>query len=142
MWKPAAASTAPLIRAGDTAAGVDWMGLEWSPWRSLDARPSHEGIAVYRLRHPGTTELLYIGETLLLGQRVKSHARTFGGIGHVEISYVKLATDVSKATLLEFENDLIACHYELTGRAPTHQFSNWNARAAPLAHPTAGGSAA
>ena len=47
---------------------LDWLGLEWLRWQSLDPADgalssvsTDEGL--YRIRHPDYPELVYIGET-------------------------------------------------------------------------------
>ena len=115
-------SSAPLLASGEFT-GARWMGLHWTPWTSLKSVVQVSGKALYRLRQAGGAELLYIGETLRLNDRMAAHARTYGGL-EVEFSCAILPPDTSKSALHELENDLLGCYFATFKRAPAHQFSN------------------
>ncbi|MDM0052012.1 hypothetical protein [Variovorax sp. J22R115] len=112
-----------LLRSAEPTAS-DWMGVNWSRWLPVGTHLNEAGPALYRLRHANGSELLYIGETLRLSQRAKSHARTYLDHGQIEISYATQAGGIGKPALLELENDLIGCYYDAMGRPPTFQFAN------------------
>lgn len=116
-------SQRPLHRKAEPD-NLDWMGLEWSAWASLNSFFKMSGAALYRLRHADNSNLLYIGETLALGDRMRSHARSFNSLGSIEASYVKAPPGLSKWGLRELENDLIGGYYDAFRAAPTFQFSN------------------
>lgn len=72
--------TTPLDTATDPEAD-DWLDEDWTAWTSLDptgdtlgALPTEPGL--YRVHHPATDELVYVGETgRSLRERVRALAR-------------------------------------------------------------------
>ncbi|MFZ4434388.1 MAG: hypothetical protein ACOYOQ_14445 [Microthrixaceae bacterium] len=116
-------------------AASDWMGLSWSDWTPFGDTVGAGAIppgsrGVYRLRDSGSDELLYVGQGVI-ASRFAAHARSastpgstknrlFGG--EVEASWVQL-DHLSVRCLLEVENDLIASHVLVFGRAPASQFA-------------------
>lgn len=67
-----------LTESNTDAFGDDWVGLEWSPWVSLD--PAREGLGSldtapghYRIRHESLNRLAYVGET---GRSVRGRVRS------------------------------------------------------------------
>jgi hypothetical protein len=112
---------------GDVTSAA-WLGLAWSDWSSIDTAAASTGNGLYRLRSPGSDELLYVGQGRI-GHRTRAHVAKRDVVGHrqaghfageLEASWVEL--DVDPRVLLEFENDGIASHRLVRGSAPLAQF--------------------
>lgn len=101
----------------------DWMGLQWSQWTPLSALFGISTVALYRIRALNGVDLLYIGESLSLANRMRAHAIALKGLEPLEASYVTLPQDISKCGMHELENDLLGGYYESMRTAPTLQFS-------------------
>ena len=106
----------------------DWLGLAWSPWRSIGAAADIRGIGLYRIQHRGAGDLLYVGQGRI-ADRVRAHQakRTVPGhrqaslfAGDIDSSWVAL--DADGRILLELENDAIAAHRVFKGTIPLAQF--------------------
>jgi hypothetical protein len=102
----------------------DFMGLNWSSplklsQESLKTVQNLQG--VYRI-YQGD-EILYIGESMGIAKRLKSHIRTNWGEGDILFSYCFLQ-NATKVQLKEVENDLIGGYYSSNGQVPRFQFRN------------------
>ncbi|MFD6696484.1 MULTISPECIES: hypothetical protein [Micromonospora] len=86
-------------------------------------------MGVYRIRRPGQTRLVYIGQGLIQARlaahaaksQLESHRQRAAFSGVLESSWAGLP-DRSPTQLLEIECDLIASHAVATGLAPEAQF--------------------
>lgn len=122
---PSAPIPGPLDRE---VTASDWIGLGWSEWVPVDAPFVAPAIGLYRLRHRGTDDLLYVGQGRV-GARVRAHQAKRSATEHrqanlfdgdVEASWVVLQAE--GRVLLELENDAIASHRIKRGSAPRAQF--------------------
>lgn len=115
--------------AGDPMA-ADWQAHAWTPWAQARTARSVAGTGLYRLRQPGGSGLVYIGEGLI-ASRVVSHLRraaapqtrladSLGDPATLQASWT--VNSWPTAVRLEFENDLIAGHVIRLGHAPAAQF--------------------
>ncbi|VTU02434.1 Uncharacterized protein OS=Methanosphaerula palustris (strain ATCC BAA-1556 / DSM 19958 / E1-9c) GN=Mpal_2492 PE=4 SV=1: GIY-YIG [Gemmataceae bacterium] len=115
-------SVAPLARQG-TAESRDWMGLAWSAPLTLDkinAKSVPRGPGVYRLSN-GTHGIIYIGQSLNLSSRLRTHADTDWS-GLTAFAFASMPESYTETQLLEVENDLIAGYFEEFRAAPLFQF--------------------
>jgi hypothetical protein len=120
---------APLSLPGDDPASREWGGLPWTPWAFIRDGVPDMLHGIYRLRHQGNTELLYIGEGHIPARLVSHLAKVnrpdhrqagpLGG-GLLQSSWVE--GDWPRHQRLELENDLIANHLQMHGQAPAAQF--------------------
>lgn len=116
------ASVPPLMLRG-TAGSRDWMGLDWSEPQSLNrltAKSAPGGPGVYRLSS-GTNAVVYIGQTLNLPSRLRTHADADWG-GATTFAFASLPDNYTETQLLEVENDIIAGYFEEFRSAPLFQF--------------------
>jgi len=123
---PAAVSGVP----GTDPEAASWMNWAWSPWIHVtEALGFQINGGLYRLRQPGSTGLVYVGQgsipqrlrAHLAKTRVDGHRQASWFTGDLEASWVELPS-MAKVHLLEHETDLIASHVLATGRAPAAQF--------------------
>jgi hypothetical protein len=125
---PGSTATAPVagpLRSSPTA--TNWLGLRWSPWDQAAAPPMARG--VYRIRRPGSVDLLYVGQGQI-GSRVRAHIAKGRRGTHRQAQHFADPTEVSwvdleampTRQLLEVENDLIASHVLVRGVPPLAQF--------------------
>jgi len=110
------------------------MGLPWSPWTPLGERSLSNSAAVYRIRSTSPDEVIYIGQTVKLNQRRRSHADALANTGSFLISHTLLAPACSLAEMLEVENDLIGAFYQSMGRSPLRQFATAGSASPRAAH--------
>lgn len=128
---PAAVRTPDFHSVLDTVRSpvvAEWAGFNWTPW-TWDPPPS-DGVGLYRIRQPGEESLLYVGQGRLRSRLARTRGAVLGDLstdrpptdaGH---SWVMLP-DLEQQQLLECENDLIASHVLVTGRAPEWQFRRY-----------------
>lgn len=114
---------APLPLEGEPT-GRQWMSLSWQdPIRlTTDATqnlPRSPG--VYRIFQPGSTPLLYIGETTSLRQRLRSHARR-GWDSGAHLSVASMPESAPEYQRREVESDLLGGHFEQVDAPPTCQY--------------------
>jgi hypothetical protein len=124
---PAGGSSLPPLHLLATPAASNWMGIAWTPFAPLDIShilkvPPSPG--TYRLFDAEVQELLYIGESQNLRQRLMTHARKMWGGSQPLCSYVSLPEDTPAYQRREIENDLIAAFYAATRRLPGFQLLN------------------
>lgn len=103
----------------------------WSTWGPLTAvglngTPDEPG--VYRIADE-VGRLLYIGQSVGLVGRLRSHARSLDWPGPVTYSLATLPSGYTATQLIEVENDLIAACFAGTGHAPAMQFGQGGAPA-------------
>ena len=92
---------------------------------------SAEALGLYRIRHAGTSQLLYIGEGGITG-RLAAHLQKTRNPTHLQGAIFSPASALecswvvnntwAKHERLELENDLIASHLLMTGAVPAAQF--------------------
>ncbi|MDP3397078.1 MAG: hypothetical protein Q8S57_10505, partial [Methanoregula sp.] len=119
-------SIAPLETTG-SPGDLDWMGLEWSAWISLDAenvRNSTYGAGLCLLADSGTHEIVYIGQSADVGKRLIDHSRKSWDKKSLQFSYQIIAPSVFPHHLKELENDLMGNYFEQNRKAPEYQFRN------------------
>lgn len=115
-WGP---SHQPLISKDDYLS-IDWMSLQWTEYQSNNEDndiPSNAGI--YKIIDSDSLDLLYVGESQNLINRLTSHKRRFP---NSLFSYVEIPSEIPKYQRLEIENDLIGHYYEQYRVAPQNQF--------------------
>jgi len=99
-----------------------WMGLEWSPIKSLTIRdnvPNYSGL--YKIFNE--KNVVYIGETEFLFNRLGSHNRRFQEHTY---SFSPLDPIILSYQRHELENDLIGNYYQIFKIAPDRQFNRKN----------------
>jgi hypothetical protein len=115
-------SVAPLTRRG-TSGSRDWMGLDWSEPFPLD-KPSVKAVTrgpgVYRLSN-GTHGVVYIGQSLSLSVRLRTHADVDWG-ETTKFAFATLPVVCTETQLLEVENDIIGGYFDEFRAAPRFQF--------------------
>lgn len=125
-------SIAPAGRLAGEPDSPSWCGHVWSPWVPIveaQRRLSVGASGLYRIRHPRTAGLLYIGQgrvSIRLGlhqRKTNDPAERQSEIfaGPLECSWV-LNDDWYTHQRLELENDLIAAYMLVTGTVPAAQF--------------------
>jgi hypothetical protein len=116
-----------VLDLGRAPTARDWAELPWSSWRSgLVAEPM---VGVYRIRRPGESRLVYIGQGLIrirlaahaAKSQLEGHRQRAAFSGALESSWARLS-GYSPTQLLEIECDLIASHALTTGSVPEAQF--------------------
>jgi hypothetical protein len=117
-------SVLPLLLNGKPQDS-DWMGLSWvalEPLRSIDQRSIVKKSGLYKILDSSTYQLLYVGETRGLSNRIKAHS--LGSWGHFDplVSYHVLADNILDHQLREMETDLIGSYYEISGKPPVFQY--------------------
>ena len=99
-----------------------WMGLEWSPIKSLTIRetvPNSNGL--YKIIKENN--VVYIGETEFLFNRLRSHNRNFQEHTY---SFSLLDPIILSYQRHELENDLIGNYYQIYKKSPDRQFNRKN----------------
>jgi predicted GIY-YIG superfamily endonuclease len=117
---PVWGSSHPPLKPWKTYASSEWMGLHWTEFTGLKAAPlAPADVGLYKIVKLDNPELLYVGETDNLRNRLNQHRRQFSASA---FSYSKLPLQMPHYQRLEMENDLIGYHYHLTDKSPTYQF--------------------
>lgn len=127
MSNPAGGASLPALPFTGSPPDRDWMGLGWSPLKTLDSvgvssAPRLPGL--YKLLSQAGDELLYVGQSMDLKARLMAHRRVDWGVPPTAFSYAALDGSVLPYQLKELENDLIAGFYRRTRDVPSFQFSN------------------
>ena len=115
-----------LTTAPESGEWVNWPWSRWIPAPKISLETPGRGL--YRLRRPGASELLYVGQGEIK-PRVSAHLAKAAGdgrqaqhfAGETQVSWVSLP-GLATTNLLEHENDLIAAHVLTCGRPPSAQF--------------------
>ncbi|MEZ2661650.1 GIY-YIG nuclease family protein [Aneurinibacillus aneurinilyticus] len=117
------ASMSPLHMHGEPIDN-DFMGLVWSELQPLltTKQVIAEKKGIYKILDAITGELLYVGESQNLRQRIPNHKRKPWGHYEPVFSYVIQLDDILPYQLKELENDLIGAWYLITGKGPVFQF--------------------
>jgi hypothetical protein len=121
---PAGGPSLPSLQLIATPFESHWMGLSWSPSNhliktNLNNIPASPG--VYKIFDGKQRELLYIGETGNLRQRLRTHEQKLWECTTPLFSYVKLPEDTPVYQRHEIENDLIGGYFAQTKRIPKFQ---------------------
>jgi hypothetical protein len=102
----------PVGKPGDP----DWMGLEWSAWKSLteeNIRNVGNGAGLFLIADAGTGEILYIGQAPVLARRLEELSKKNWEGRTVQFSCQMLGETVLPHNLRELENDLIGNFFEI-----------------------------
>jgi hypothetical protein len=121
---PAGGPSLPPLSLIATPFDGRWMSLSWSPFHPLikdrlNNTPTTPG--VYKIVDVEQREVLYIGETGDLYQRLRVHQQKSWGSAYPYFSYVTLPADTPSYQRHEIENDLIGGFYAQTKRIPKFQ---------------------
>jgi predicted GIY-YIG superfamily endonuclease len=103
----------------------DWMGMEWSeikPFCKQEIKTMNNNPGVYKIFTD--CELLYIGETMKIKNRLSNHIKKDWTFPTVYFSVAMQANNIEHYQLKELENDLIAGYYKQAKIAPVFQFRN------------------
>lgn len=114
--------TEPLVPEG--APGESgWMGLEWTAWQPLEEGAIEDvspGAGLYLLADAGSREIVYIGQSPDVKERLAAHAAKDGN--GLLFSYQIVGHYVLPHHLKELECDLLGNFFEQYRRAPERQF--------------------
>ncbi len=121
---PAGGPGLPPLQLITTPLATNWMGLSWSACAPLETAslprvPKSPG--VYKLFDQEKGELLYIGESKNLRDRITTHAAKNWECSIAYFSYVELPHDTPAYQRHEIENDLLGGFYALTRHIPKFQ---------------------
>ena len=119
---PSGGQSISPLHSHNKAISQSWMGLEWSPIKSLTNRdnvPNSSGL--YKIINE--KNVVYIGETEFLFNRLGSHNRRFQEHTY---SYSPLDPIILSYQRHELENDLIGNYYQIFKKAPDRQFNRKN----------------
>lgn len=119
--RPGSAPLAAKGKPGDST----WMGLAWTAWQPLEAGTVPgvpAGAGLYLLADPGSHEIVYIGRSADVAQRLLDHTRKTRGEGPPEFSCWIASQPVLPHILWERETDLIGNYVEQFRKAPEFQF--------------------
>lgn len=122
---PAGGPSLPPLQLVATPLELNWMGLSWSVYAPLrygvlpQSVPKSPG--VYKIVDQDGEELLYIGESNNLLNRLTAHAAKDWQRQAVFFSYVEFPADASTYQRHEIENDLLGGFYAQTRRIPLFQ---------------------
>ncbi len=121
-FKPSYKPLTDVCKPEDT----NWMGLTWTDLKeSSEIKNSKIPISagVYKIFNE-KKELLYIGETKKLKNRIMTHISKNWGENYILISYCVLDRDILSFQLKEIENDLIGSYCYNYSKNPKYQFGN------------------
>lgn len=104
---------------------ANWMGLDWSEPEVLSSATINlldNTPAVYRIMDSPSQEVIYIGETKDLQNRLKAHAKKAWNGENTRFSFAQ-GIDLSESHLRhEIEVDLIGAYFEEKQRVPCFQY--------------------
>ena len=118
-------SSAQSLQLNGKPQDSNWMGLSWSrleALRTIDSHAISEKSGLYKILDVSTHQLLYVGETRKLRNRIKAHSLRSWGHFEPLASYHAIADDVLDHQLREMETDLIGSYYEISGKPPVFQY--------------------
>lgn len=121
---PAGSSSTPPLELRGKPTDLDFMGLLWSPVYELNSEfiktvPNTRG--AYRIIDPDSHQLIYIGQSSKLRDRLKNHSLK-NWDSKVQFSYCILENLSLPHQLKEIENDLLGGFYALNKCVPRYQF--------------------
>jgi hypothetical protein len=117
-------SIEPLVPGGKPG-DPDWMGLEWTaaaPLNEKNMQTIAPGAGLYLLADAESKEVLYIGQSADITQRLPDMSRKEWGGRDLTFSYQILGQKVLPHNLRELECDLVGNFYEQNKKAPDYQF--------------------
>jgi hypothetical protein len=126
-------SIEPLEVTGKPGDG-DWMGLEWTAREPLTAeniRKVAAGAGLYLLADAGSQEIVYIGQSADIANRLLDHSGKTWDDKSLQFSFQVIGQSVLPHNLRELENDLIGNYYENYRKAPEFQFRNLTGSSEP-----------
>ncbi|WXG41537.1 MAG: GIY-YIG nuclease family protein [Candidatus Freyarchaeum deiterrae] len=121
-------SLPPLISKGKSIDS-NWMGLKWSEAKNFvieEIRNTPNSQCLYKIMNQDAKELLYIGQSQNLRNRLSYHLRENWINPTIKYSFSELSHSSFKYQLRELENDLIGSYYDQTKSAPKFQFLKYN----------------
>jgi excinuclease UvrABC nuclease subunit len=101
------------------------MGLEWTDRKPLaeeNVRGIPAGAGLYLLSDAGSQEVVYIGQSADVANRLAGHSRKTWEGRTLMFSYQIIGQSVVLHNLKELENDLIGNYFENFRKAPEFQF--------------------
>ena len=123
---PAGEKSHPPLHLSGKPLEENWMGLGWSRLESLNNKnvkeiPNEAGL--YKIANLAHNDLMYIGQTKYLANRLTSHFKRFRKKEELNFSYSIMPRFTKDHELKEIENDLIASYYAQAKKPPAYQFS-------------------
>lgn len=120
------ASHPPLLPIGKPS-DRNWMNLSWSEKLSFDGLsemniPHEQGL--YLLFDSTLNELVYIGESVDIHNRLRDHQRKSWDRRKISVSFNIQPQSILPHNLKEFENDLIGGYFGDFHRLPVYQYRN------------------
>lgn len=116
----------PPLQLIDSPFDNNWMGLQWNPYNSLEianVRKITMSPGVYKIFDLEAHELLYVGESKNLRNRLITHINRPWGCSKPLFSYVQLPNGTPAYQRHEIENDLIGGFYALANQTPKFQLT-------------------
>ncbi len=110
-------------RPGDST----WMGLEWTapePLTEENVQKIPAGAGLYLLTDAASHEILYIGQSADVADRLSGLIRKTQEDRSLAFSYQIIGQSVVPHSLRELENDLIGNYFEHFRKVPEFQFKN------------------
>lgn len=123
-FNPAGLTSSKVLRHTGKSSDADWMGLDWSEPLELNMETAHlQNVpAIYRIMDSRTYDVIYIGETKELKNRLKAHAKKQWNGNNIHFSFAQ-GVDLSESHLRhEIEVDLIGAYFEEHQRVPCFQY--------------------
>jgi len=117
----------PPLQLCATLDDNHWMGLVWSSPQKLERlslRHIPPSPGVYKIFDPDKKELLYVGETKDLNNRMKDHIVKNWRCAEPLVSFVELSGDTPAYQRHELENDLLGGFYAQAKNMPKCQLIN------------------
>jgi len=114
----------PLCLEGDPL-DRHWMTLDWGdtvPLTLEELGRTPHCQALYRIVDLTTKDILYLGQTKDLRNRLMSHRPRYKEKESIDFSYYRLPETIRSYQRLELENDLIGGYYAQVKRSPSDQF--------------------
>ena len=124
---PASGKSIPPLTINSHWTKTDWMNLEWDELQPLTSKQAaSEPVipGVYKIIDGGNGQLLYIGETTKLRDRLVAHSRKSWGTRTPLYSKCRQPSNTLDFHLLELENDLLGGYFDMTQDIPKFQFTN------------------
>ena len=104
----------------------DWMGLNWSDltnFKSINFESIPINNGLYKIYDLETEDLLYVGETNDLRNRIRYHLKKNWQDYNPSIAYVYFNNILPKYQLRELETDLIGAYYHDYNKPPIFQYN-------------------
>jgi len=123
-YNPAGGSSMPPLEAGGEPPEATWMGLSWSDLvplaRKTPTTPHRPGL--YKILDGAYGDLLYVGQSRSLYERIEAHARKKWTPYTPHISYCVLDEAILDHNLLELETDLLGGYFAQYMQPPKAQY--------------------